>query len=102
VDWLKARGRPEYNQALLNAMETDEEAVDAVLEEGGGNGDDDLYSRALAVVRRERKASTSLLQRKLNIGYGRAARLIDRMEEEGIVGPDRGAGKPREVYASEE
>ena len=50
----------------------------------------------MAVVRRERKASTSLLQRKLNIGYGRAARMIDRMEEEGIIGPDRGAGKPRE------
>ena len=61
-----------------------------------------VYDRAVAVVRRERKASTSLLQRKLNIGYGRAARMIDRMEEEGIIGPDRGAGKPREVYAAEE
>ena len=57
---------------------------------------------AVAVVARERKASTSLLQRKLNLGYGRAARLIDRMEEEGIVGPDRGAGKPREVFAQAE
>jgi len=56
----------------------------------------------VAVVRRERKASTSLLQRKLNIGYGRAARLIDRMEEEGLVGPDRGAGKPREVLGDYE
>ena len=56
----------------------------------------------LAVVRRERKASTSLLQRKLNIGYGRAARMIDRMEEEGIIGADRGAGKPREVLVGEE
>jgi S-DNA-T family DNA segregation ATPase FtsK/SpoIIIE len=55
----------------------------------------------VAVVRRERKASTSLLQRKLNLGYGRAARLIDRMEEEGIIGPDRGAGKPREVLVDE-
>lgn len=56
----------------------------------------------LAVVRRERKASTSLLQRKLNIGYGRAARMIDRMEEEGIIGADRGAGKPREVLVGED
>jgi S-DNA-T family DNA segregation ATPase FtsK/SpoIIIE len=63
---------------------------------------DDIYARALAVVRRERKASTSLLQRKLNLGYGRAARLIDRMEAEGIVGPDRGAGKPREVLVEAE
>ena len=62
----------------------------------------ELRARALAVVRRERKASTSLLQRKLNLGYGRAARLIDRMEEEGIIGPDRGAGKPREVLVEAE
>jgi len=101
VEWLKARGRPEYNQALLNAMETEEPLEDESSDPTGSNGDEDLYQRALAVVRRERKASTSLLQRKLNIGYGRAARLIDRMEEEGLVGPDRGAGKPREVYAPE-
>ncbi len=102
VTWLKERGRPDYNQALISAMETDE---DLAAEEGGepsSNGDSDIYIRAVAVVRRERKASTSLLQRKLNIGYGRAARLIDRMEEEGIVGPDRGAGKPREVLVGDE
>ncbi|MDE3034021.1 MAG: hypothetical protein KGI56_10185, partial [Acidobacteriota bacterium] len=74
----------------------------ALLEEEEGGGGDDIYDRAVAVVKRERKASTSLLQRKLNLGYGRAARLIDRMEEEGIVGPDRGAGKPREVFAQAE
>ncbi len=100
VEWLKAHGKPEFNQALLNAMENDEEATQTTGEEGGGG--DDIYDRALTVVKRERKASTSLLQRKLNIGYGRAARMIDRMEEEGIIGSDRGAGKPREVYASEE
>lgn len=103
VTWLKERGRPYYNQALINAMETDEEQS---AEEGGEtallSGDSDIYIRAVAVVKRERKASTSLLQRKLNIGYGRAARLIDRMEEEGIVGPDRGAGKPREVLVGED
>lgn len=103
VDWLKAHGKPEYNQALLNAMETDEEATQAMGgEEGATSGGDDIYDRAVAVVRRERKASTSLLQRKLNIGYGRAARIIDRMEEEGIIGQDRGAGKPREVLLSDD
>jgi S-DNA-T family DNA segregation ATPase FtsK/SpoIIIE len=101
VTWLKERGRPEFNQHLLNAMEADEELVEAEGEEGAGNADEDIYARAVAVVRRERKASTSLLQRKLNLGYGRAARLIDRMEEEGIIGPDRGAGKPREVLVEE-
>jgi len=101
VEWLKERGRPDFNQALLNAMETDGETA-ALQEEVGGAGGDDIYDRAVAVVKRERKASTSLLQRKLNIGYGRAARIIDRMEEEGIIGSDRGAGKPREVMVSEE
>ncbi len=101
VTWLKERGRPEFNQHLLSAMETDEEAVDAEAEEAAGSAEEDIYARAVAVVRRERKASTSLLQRKLNLGYGRAARLIDRMEEEGIIGPDRGAGKPREVLVDE-
>ncbi len=104
VSWLKERGKPDFNQALLNAMDADEEAAAADADDdgtGGGSGDD-IYDRALAVIKRERKASTSLLQRKLNIGYGRAARLIDRMEDEGLVGPDRGAGKPREVYAPEE
>jgi S-DNA-T family DNA segregation ATPase FtsK/SpoIIIE len=100
VTWLRERGRPDYNQALISAMETEEET--ALFDEAEMGGGDDIYVRALAVVRRERKASTSLLQRKLNLGYGRAARLIDRMEEEGIVGPDRGAGKPREVLVEAE
>ncbi len=100
VTWLRERGRPDYNQSLVSAMETEEET--ALFDEVEMNGVDDIYARALAVVRRERKASTSLLQRKLNLGYGRAARLIDRMEEEGIVGPDRGAGKPREVLVEAE
>jgi len=102
VEWLKERGRPDFNQALLNAMATDEESLTQSADEGPAGGGDDIYDRAVAVVKRERKASTSLLQRKLNIGYGRAARIIDRMEEEGIIGADRGAGKPREVLAGEE
>ena len=100
VTWLRERGRPDYNQSLVSAMETEEET--ALFDETEMNGADDIYQRAMAVVMRERKASTSLLQRKLNLGYGRAARLIDRMEAEGIVGPDRGAGKPREVFAQAE
>jgi len=101
VDWLKERGRPDYHTGLLGAMEAEDEAGP----EGGadaGPAGDDVYLRAVAVVKRERKASTSLLQRKLNIGYGRAARMIDRMEDEGIIGPDRGVGKPREVLAGED
>ena len=100
VTWLRERGRPDYNQSLVSAMETEEET--ALFDDAEMASVDDIYARAVAVVKRERKASTSLLQRKLNLGYGRAARLIDRMEEEGIVGPDRGAGKPREVFAQAE
>ena len=102
VEWLKERGKPDYNAGLLNAMESDEEpAADGGAEAGTPAGDD-IYDRAVAVVKRERKASTSLLQRKLNIGYGRAARMIDRMEEEGVIGGDRGVGKPREVLVAED
>jgi S-DNA-T family DNA segregation ATPase FtsK/SpoIIIE len=58
---------------------------------------DPLYDKAVAIVRETGRASTSLLQRRLEIGYTRAARLIDMMEEEGIVGPDLGGSRGREV-----
>ncbi|MDP3631575.1 DNA translocase FtsK, partial [Phenylobacterium sp.] len=61
----------------------------------GGSGDD-LYDRAVAVVTRDKKASTSYVQRRLQIGYNRAASLIERMENEGVVSPANHAGK-REV-----
>lgn len=64
---------------------------------GGGDSEDDLFEDAVKVVREAKKASASLLQRRLSVGYARAARLIDIMEEKGIVGPGEGA-KPREVY----
>jgi DNA segregation ATPase FtsK/SpoIIIE, S-DNA-T family len=62
-----------------------------------GEEEDDMYDEAVEVVRQAQKASASLLQRRLAIGYARAARLLDMMEENGIVGPGEGA-KPREVY----
>jgi S-DNA-T family DNA segregation ATPase FtsK/SpoIIIE len=102
VEWLKERGRPDYHVGLLSAMETEEEAGGESAGESAGAAGDDIYERAVAVVKRERKASTSLLQRKLNIGYGRAARMIDRMEDEGVIGADRGVGKPREVLVGED
>ena len=63
-----------------------------------GNGDDEMYDRAVAVVCRERKASTSFVQRHLQIGYNRAARIIERMEAEGVISKANHAGK-REVLA---
>jgi S-DNA-T family DNA segregation ATPase FtsK/SpoIIIE len=69
--------------------------------EGFYGGDDSLYEEAKRVVIEARKASASLLQRRLRIGYARAARLIDMLEEKGIVGPGEGA-KPREVFVKTE
>ena len=63
---------------------------------------DDLLDEAIAVIRKHKRASISLLQRRLRIGYSRAARLIDLLEDEGIVGPDQGAGRSREVLIKEE
>lgn len=65
--------------------------------DGGDNDDDELYEEAVEMVRRLQKASVSLLQRRLRIGYGRAARLIDMMEERGVVGPPVEGSKPRDV-----
>jgi S-DNA-T family DNA segregation ATPase FtsK/SpoIIIE len=61
-------------------------------------GKDDLLDRAIDIVHEHNRASISLLQRKLRIGYSRAARLIDVMEEQGLVGPDEGPGRGRQVY----
>ena len=69
---------------------------------GGGNGGsgDDLYDQAVALVARERKCSTSFIQRYLQIGYNRAARIVERMEKEGVVSQANHVGK-REVLAPE-
>lgn len=63
----------------------------------GGGGDDDLYARCVSFVATQRKASTSLLQRHFSIGYGRAAKIMDMMEERGVISPPQGATRAREV-----
>jgi len=85
VRFLKAQGTPEYLDAVTE--EPDEESDDPYALLGGGNRDsgDDLYDKALAVVARDKKASTSYIQRRLQIGYNRAASLIERMEQDGVV-----------------
>jgi S-DNA-T family DNA segregation ATPase FtsK/SpoIIIE len=64
-------------------------------------GKDDLLDQAVEIVREQERASVSLLQRKLRIGYSRASRLIDTMEQQGIIGPDEGPGHGRQVYKKE-
>jgi S-DNA-T family DNA segregation ATPase FtsK/SpoIIIE len=98
VAHLKRQGRPQY----LDAVTADEDegggAPDtAVFDQGEfGSPSGDLYDQAVAVVLRDKKASTSYIQRRLQIGYNRAASLMERMEHEGIVGPANHAGK-REI-----
>lgn len=91
VDHLKAQGKPVYDESILKPREDELE--------GGPEEDelsDELYDQALAVVGDMRQVSISMLQRKMRIGYNRAARMIERMERDGVVGAADGA-KPREV-----
>ncbi len=73
-----------------------------LLQEPDENEDDSLIEQAISIVRSSQRASASLLQRRLRIGYPRAARLLDQLEEMGVVGPSQGGGKEREVLVSEE
>jgi DNA segregation ATPase FtsK/SpoIIIE, S-DNA-T family len=72
---------------------------ESLLMEASENGDDALMEQAVLIVRQSQKASASLLQRRLRIGYPRAARLLDQLEEMGVVGPSQGGGRDREVLA---
>jgi DNA segregation ATPase FtsK/SpoIIIE, S-DNA-T family len=97
VRHLKSQGAPEYLEAVT-ADETEGEDGQAVFDAtamGGAEGGD-LYQQAVQVVTRDRKASTSYIQRRLQIGYNRAASLMERMEQEGVVGQPNHAGK-REI-----
>jgi S-DNA-T family DNA segregation ATPase FtsK/SpoIIIE len=94
VGYLKQQGEPTY---VEDVTRDDEEGPVGLGEDGNGSGDD-LYDQAVALVSRERKASTSFVQRHLQIGYNRAARLIERMEKEGVVSSANHVGK-REVLA---
>jgi len=99
VAHLKTQGRPDYVEAVTAELEgEDGEGDDSPVFDKGDFGDEsaDLYDQAVAVVLRDKKASTSYVQRRLQIGYNRAASIIERMEREGIVGPANHAGK-REI-----
>jgi DNA segregation ATPase FtsK/SpoIIIE, S-DNA-T family len=98
VDHLKEQGAPEYLEAVTAEPEEGEDGGSAVFDKGAfGEGEGgDLYQKAVAIVIRDRKASTSYVQRRLQIGYNRAASIIERMEKEGIVGSANHAGK-REI-----
>ncbi|MEW6612105.1 MAG: DNA translocase FtsK 4TM domain-containing protein [Pseudomonadota bacterium] len=95
VAFLKQQGTPDYIEAILRSADGDGPESDG--EEGGGEADP-LYDAAVAIVTESRRASISMVQRKLRVGYNRAARMIEEMERAGIVGPLQSNGS-REVYA---
>jgi S-DNA-T family DNA segregation ATPase FtsK/SpoIIIE len=95
VAHLKRQAKPVYVDAVTAEDEEDTEAEDTpVFDEGDlGLGSGDLYDQAVSIVLRHQKASTSYIQRRLQIGYNRAASIMERMEKEGVVGPANHAGK---------
>ena len=93
VDFIKKQARPVYNRSITAKRDEDgnvEEADRRV---------DPLYDKAVQIVAEARKVSTSMLQRRLNVGYNRAAKIVEMMEEEGVIGPARGTA-PREILIS--
>ncbi len=101
VNHLKSFGPPEYMSGVVEGPDDDKEAdIDLVLGLGGDGSEDALYDQAVQVVLRDRKVSTSYIQRKLGIGYNKAARLVEQMEEEGLVSSANHVGK-REILVPE-
>jgi S-DNA-T family DNA segregation ATPase FtsK/SpoIIIE len=99
VEFLKRNGPPQFAHAVQQqidraASEDDEESEEG--DNGDLGSDEELYSKAIDVLKATRRASTSMLQRRLRIGYNRAARIMEIMEEKGIVGPENGSS-PREI-----
>ena len=102
VRHLKTQGVPQYLEEVTAEEEEGEDgAVFDATGMGGQNDVNDLYNQAVQIVTRDRKASTSYIQRRLQIGYNRAASIMERMEDEGIVGQPNHAGK-REILVGEE
>ena len=97
-DFLRDQQEPKYDDEVVS-MPVQLNGKGGIVvghDSGPSNSDDDMFKDAVRVVLENRKASTSLLQRRLRIGYGRASRIIDEMEERGVIGPADGA-RPREV-----
>ncbi|MDR5652409.1 DNA translocase FtsK [Ruixingdingia sedimenti] len=103
VTHLKSFGPPQYMSGVVEGPDEDSASdIDAVLGLGGGeNSEDALYDQAVAIVARDRKCSTSYIQRKLGIGYQKAARLVEQMEDQGVVTPANHVGK-REILLPEQ
>jgi S-DNA-T family DNA segregation ATPase FtsK/SpoIIIE len=91
VEFVSAQGRPAFDPAMHEKLQAAASSAEEVTEE-----DEELVEKCLEIIRQEKRASTSLLQRRLRLGYTRAARIVDILEQRGILGPGEGA-KPREI-----
>jgi S-DNA-T family DNA segregation ATPase FtsK/SpoIIIE len=93
VDFVRKQAKPAYNMDITKAeVDTGEDEIEQ-------KPLDPLYDKAVQIVADAQKVSTSMLQRRLNVGYNRAAKIVERMEEDGVIGPPNGS-KPRDVYVS--
>ncbi|MFC1810199.1 DNA translocase FtsK 4TM domain-containing protein [Patescibacteria group bacterium] len=93
---VKLTIEPDYDDEIISTKVAGQK-LNGVPDSSFGNSDDEMYTQAIEVIKQNRKASASLLQRRLKVGYARAARLLDELEENGAIGPPNGA-KPREIY----
>jgi DNA segregation ATPase FtsK/SpoIIIE, S-DNA-T family len=91
VEFVSAQGRPAFDPAMHEKLQAASSSTEEVTDE-----DEELVEKCLEIIRQEKRASTSLLQRRLRLGYTRAARIVDILEQRGILGPGEGA-KPREI-----
>ena len=91
VEFVSAQGEPAFDPAMHEKLESSASSADEVSDE-----DEELVEKCIEIIRQEKRASTSLLQRRLRLGYTRAARIVDILEQRGILGPGEGA-KPREI-----
>jgi DNA segregation ATPase FtsK/SpoIIIE, S-DNA-T family len=91
VEFVSGQGAPAFDTAMQEKLQAGATAGEDVTEE-----DEELVEKCLEIIRQEKRASTSLLQRRLRLGYTRAARIVDILEQRGILGPGEGA-KPREI-----
>jgi S-DNA-T family DNA segregation ATPase FtsK/SpoIIIE len=101
VAHLKSFGPPVYMSGVVEGPEDEDAAeIDSLLGLGGDGLDDTLYDQAVAIVARDRKCSTSYIQRKLGIGYNKAAKLVEQMEEHSVITAANHVGK-REILIEE-
>lgn len=96
---IKLTVEPSYDESILSPAQGTGGGMDMGIVGVGGDDQDNLYHEALELIKSTGKASASLLQRRLSVGYARAARLLDIMEEQGVIGPANGA-KPRDIYSN--